>query len=139
MAEQGEDERIAGAPSFWGTITAPCGVPVAAATNNVQNAFTPVGIADPALMGFLVAVGCHMGTRRELLDVLAMLTVHAARILRVPGYGVDAGCRADLVVWDAERAEDIVATVAPRHLVVKHGRISVEHERGTREPWRQSR
>ena len=41
------------------------GVPVAAATNNVGNAFTPVGSADLALMGFLVTVGCHMGTPSE--------------------------------------------------------------------------
>ena len=32
------------------------GVPVAAATNNVRNAFTPVGNADLALMGVLLAV-----------------------------------------------------------------------------------
>jgi cytosine deaminase len=115
------------------------GVPVAAATNNVGNAFTPVGTADPALMGFLVAVGCHMGTRHDLLEAFAMLTAHPARILRVPDYGIDVGCRADLVVWDAEHAEDIVATIAPRRLVVKRGRVSVEHERITREPWRQTR
>jgi cytosine/creatinine deaminase len=115
------------------------GVPVAAATNNVRNAFTPVGTADPVLMGFLVAVGCHMGTRQDLLDAFAMLTVHPARILRVPDYGIDVGCRADLVVWDAERAEDIIAAMPSRRLVVKRGRISVEHERITREPWRQTR
>jgi len=115
------------------------GVPVAAATNNVGNAFTPVDTADLALMGFLVAVGCHMGTRHDLLEAFAMLTVHPAQILRVPDYGIDVGCRADLVVWDAERAEDIIATMAPRRLVVKRGRVSVEHERITREPWRQTR
>jgi cytosine deaminase len=112
------------------------GVPVAAATNNVRNAFTPVGTADPALMGFLVSVGCHMGTRRDLLDAFAMLTDHPARILRRTGYGIGVGCRADLVIWDAERAEDIVATMAPRRLVVKSGRVTVEHEHTIREPWR---
>ena len=115
------------------------GIPVAAATNNVRNAFTPVGTADPALMGFLVAVGCHMGTRQDLLEVFAMLTRHPARILRVAEYGIDVGCRADLVVWDAEHPEDIIATMAPRRLVVKRGRVSVEHERTTREPWRHTR
>lgn len=115
------------------------GIPVAAATNNVRNAFTPVGTADPVLMGFLVAVGCHMGTRDDLLEALAMLTLYPARILGVPDYGVDAGCRADLIVWDAERAEDIIATMAPRRLVVKRGHISVEHERTTRERWREPR
>ena len=102
------------------------GIPVAAASNNVRNAFTPVGTADLALMGFLVAIGCHMGTQSDLLDVLAMLTRHPAQILRITDYGLDAGCRADLVVWEAERADEVVATLAPRHLVVKRGHVTVE-------------
>ena len=112
------------------------GVPVAAATNNVRNAFTPVGTADLCLMGFLVTVGCHMGTRTDLLEVLAMLTRHPARILRVDDYGLDVGCRADLVVWEAERAEDVIATQAARRLVVKRGRVSVEHRHAATFSWR---
>jgi cytosine deaminase len=112
------------------------GVPVAAATNNVRNAFTPVGTADLALMGFLVSVGCHMGTRRDLLDALAMVTAHPARILGRAPAAVAPGAPADLVVWEAGRAEDVIATVAPRHLVVKRGRVSVTHHHTTHHPWR---
>jgi cytosine deaminase len=112
------------------------GVPVAAASNNVRNAFTPVGSADPALMGFLVTVGCHMGTPSDLRDALAMLTHHPARILRLEGYGMDVGCRADLVVWEADRVENTVATLAPRHLVIKRGRASVEHTHSVNFHWR---
>jgi cytosine deaminase len=114
------------------------GVPVAAATNNVQNAFTPVGNADPVLMGFLVSVGCHMGTQADLRATLAMLTEHPARILRIEGYGLDVGRRADLVVWEADRVEDLVATLAPRRLVVKRGRITVDHQRTLRSRWREA-
>ena len=112
------------------------GIPVAAATNNVRNAFTPVGTADLALMGFLITVGCHMGTRSDLLEVLAMLTEHPATILRVEHYGLDVGSRADLVVWGAERTEDVIAAQAPRRLVVKRGRVSVEHTPSVSLPWR---
>jgi len=114
------------------------GVPVALATNNVRNAFTPVGTADLALMGFLATVGCHMGTRRELIEVLAMLTEHPARILGLGGASVTAGARADLVVWDTERTEDAIAAIAPRRLVVKRGRVSVEHAHSIKEPWRRT-
>ena len=48
-----------------------------------------------------------------------MLTDHPARILRLDGYGLDVGCRADLVVWETDRVENTVATVAPRRLVIK--------------------
>jgi len=112
------------------------GVPVAAATNNVRNAFTPVGTADLALMGFLVSVGCHMGTPEDLRRALAMLTEHPARILGRGRAAVAAGAPADLIVWEAERAEDVIAALAARRLIVKGGRVSVEHHRSVDERWR---
>ena len=115
------------------------GVTVAAATNNVRNAFTPMGNANLALMGFLLTVGAHMGTVTEQAEVLRMLTEHPARLLRLPAYGLAVGCQADLVVWDAGRVEEIVATLAPPRMVVKRGRVTVEHERTVREPWRAAR
>ena len=60
------------------------GVPVAAATNNVRNAFTPVGNADLALMGVLLAVGAHMGARAELAPG-ARHADHRARAHPPPG------------------------------------------------------
>jgi cytosine deaminase len=112
------------------------GVTVAAATNNVQNAFTPVGNADLGLVGYLLAVGCHMGTDRDLDQALAMLTEHPARILGLGPYGVREGARADLAVWEAEDARDVIRALAPCRLAVKGGRVTVEHERALREPWR---
>jgi cytosine deaminase len=112
------------------------GVTVAAATNNVRNAFTPVGNANLALMGFLLTVGAHMGTVAEQTEVLKILTEYPARLLRLTGYGLAVGCQADLVVWDTQRQDEIVATLASPRFVVKRGRVSVEHERTVREPWR---
>jgi len=113
------------------------GVTVAAATNNVRNAFTPLGTAGLPLMGYLLGVAAHMGADPELRQVLAMLTTHPARILHLPDRGPAVGGRADLVIWEAERAEDVVAALAPCRLVVKAGRVSIEHARSVAEPWRE--
>jgi len=61
------------------------GQPAGAVVQCGGRAVTPglVGSADLALMGFLAAVGCHMGTPRELADALDMLTRYPARILRL--------------------------------------------------------
>ena len=112
------------------------GVPVAAASNNVRNAFTPVGNADLALMGVLIAVGAHMGARAELGQVLAMLTTEPARILRLEGHGLALRSRADLVVWDAASLDEAVGALAPRAYVIKSGRVTVEHRPTVAEPWR---
>lgn len=112
------------------------GVPVAAASNNIQNAFTPVGTADLTLMGYLLTVAAHMGGQAELGEAVAMLTTHPARILRLEGYGVGVGCRADLTVWEAERLEHVVAALPPRRWVLKDGRVTVEHTRQTEHRWK---
>ncbi len=112
------------------------GVTVVAATNNVRNAFTPVGNANLLLMGFLLTVGAHMGTERERREVLDMLTVDPARLLRLPACGPASGLQAERGVWDAARLDDLVAGQADPWVVVKRGRITVEHERTVREPWR---
>ena len=52
---------------------------MAAATNDVRNAFTPVGNADLALMDLLLVVGAYMGMEAELGQALAMLTTEPAR------------------------------------------------------------
>jgi len=112
------------------------GVPVALASNNIRNPFTPVGTADLAHMAFLGAVAAHMGTPADLRALLDAITVHPARLLRRPDYGLKPGARADLVVWDCARAEDTVAALAPRVVVVKGGRITVEARYDVIERWR---
>lgn len=113
------------------------GVSVALGSNNVRNPFTPVGTADLADLTFLAAVAGHMGTAEDMRTLLDAITIHPARILRLPDYGLAVGCRADLLVWECETPQDVVATLPPRALVVKNGRITIEHERHVRERWRE--
>jgi cytosine deaminase len=87
-------------------------------------------------MGCLVGVAAHMGAEPDLRHTLDMLTTHPARILRLPDHGLTVGGRADLVVWDAERAEEVVRALAACRVVVKAGRVTVEHSRSVVEPWR---
>jgi cytosine/creatinine deaminase len=114
------------------------GVRVALASNNIRNPFTPVGTADLADLPYMAAVAAHMGTPADFLRLLSTITSHPAAILRLPDYGVAVGRRADLVVWECERPEDVVATRPPRTLVVKRGRITVQCERRVVERWRET-
>ena len=112
------------------------GVPVALASNNVRNPFTPVGSADLVHMAFLTALAGHMGTPTDLRALMEAVTIQPARLLRLPDYGLAPGCYADLVAWDCARPEDAVATLAPRTLVVKRGRVTVEARHEVVERWR---
>jgi cytosine deaminase len=115
------------------------GVRVALASNNIRNPFTPVGTADLGDLLYVTAVAAHMGTPADFLRLLSTITVHPAAILRLPDYGIAAGCRADLVAWDCERVQDVVAARPPRTLVVKRGAVTVEREQRLVERWRAPR
>lgn len=112
------------------------GVPVALASNNIRNPFTPVGTADLAHMAFLASVAAHMGTPDALRALLAAITLHPARILRLPDYGLAPEAYADLVVWDCASPEEAVATLPARTLVVKRGRVTIETHHRVIEHWR---
>jgi cytosine deaminase len=101
------------------------GVTVAAATNNVQNAFTPVGNADPLLLTYLLVVGAHMGAADDMSAALDMVTLAPARILGRREYGLAVGCPADLVVLEASTLAEAVGGLPARFLVLKRGRVTV--------------
>ena len=115
------------------------GVKVALASNNLRNPFTPVGTADLADLLYVAAVAAHMGTPADFWRLLSTVTTHPASILRLPDYGLAPGRRADLVVWDCERVEDVVAARPPRAFVVKRGAVTVERRQQLTERWRSPR
>ena len=112
------------------------GARVALASNNLRNPFTPVGTADLVDALYLGALAGHMGTPADLRRLLNTITVHPAAMLRLPDYGLDPGCRADLVAWDCEQVEEIITMRPSRTLVVKRGRITIQYERRLVERWR---
>jgi len=110
------------------------GVTVAAATNNVQNAFTPAGNADPLLLTYLLVIGAHMGSAADMAAALDMVTTAPARILGLEARGLTVGARADLVVLDATTLAEAVGALPARALVVKGGRVTSEPRAATSAP-----
>jgi cytosine deaminase len=102
------------------------GVVVAAGQDCVDDAFYPFGAADPLQVALIVAHAAQLGTPDEIAAALRMVTDDAARLLRLPDYGVDVGARADLVVLDAETARDALREQAARRWVVRGGRVVAE-------------
>jgi cytosine deaminase len=106
------------------------GVPVAAATNNVQNAFTPVGNADPLLLTYLLVVAAHLGSASGMRAALDMVTTAPAGILGRRDHAVAVGSRADLVVLEARSLAEAVGGLPARRWVVKSGRVTVDARAG---------
>ena len=98
------------------------GVTCSLATNNVLNPFTPYGDGSLIRIANLYANVCHVSRPAELAGCLDMITGSAARLMRLPAYGIAVGHSADLVAIDAADPADAVATVAQPLWGLKNGR-----------------
>jgi cytosine deaminase len=100
------------------------GVNCSLATNNVLNPFTPFGDCSLIRMANLYANVCQLGIR-EIADCFDMITVRAARLMNLKGYGIDTGNDADLVVLDCRSPQDAICELAPVLHAFKRGRRTV--------------
>lgn len=98
------------------------GVNCSLSTNNVLNPFTPFGDCSLVRMANLYANVCQVGAAAETRECFEMVTRRSARILRLDGYGVEVGNRADLVVLDCGAPEQAVAEVVDPIWGFKRGR-----------------
>jgi cytosine deaminase len=95
------------------------GVSVAAGSDNLQDPFNPIGRGDPLDAAGLMILTAHLLPD----DALASVTSVARQVVGAPAAGPVVGAHADLMVTAVTGARELVATCAPRSLVVRHGRI----------------
>ncbi|WP_336491584.1 amidohydrolase family protein [Methylobacterium nigriterrae] len=102
------------------------GVNVAYSSNNIRNAFTPFGKADPLQIGNLLAHLVQFGTPEHQGEILKMGTENAARVVGVSeDYGLAVGKQADIVILDTFSVADALLDLPARSWVLKRGRVTV--------------
>jgi cytosine/creatinine deaminase len=101
------------------------GAPVAVATNNILNPFTPYGDGNLMRIANLFANVAQLSRDADLAAAFAMVTADAARMIGRP-YGIAVGAPADLVLFDAMSPADALRRVAPPLKGWKAGRLSFE-------------
>ena len=75
---------------------------------------------EVAAMGLHVAQMTSLAAQRQCFEAV---TVNNARILGLQGYGLDVGCRADMVLLQARTPEEAIRLRAQRLLVLRGGRV----------------
>lgn len=105
------------------------GVNVTYASNNVRDALRPFGNLDLLEEALILAYGAHMDTISELETLLHMSTTNAARALRLPRYGLQPGCVADMVLLDAPSAAAAIIGQAEKLYVFKAGKLCATNRR----------
>jgi cytosine deaminase len=98
------------------------GANCAISTNNVLNPFTPYGDCSLVRIANLYANVVQRGTAKDLAECFAMISERPARIMRKKDYGIAVGNPGDLVVWNAQSPDEVIATVAQPLLGYKRGK-----------------
>ena len=99
-----------------------CGVTCSLSTNNIANPFTPYGDASLVRQANLFANVRQLASREDMVRCLGWISVQSAKVLRATDYGLTPGCLADLVAFDVESADGVVARIAPPICGFKRGR-----------------
>jgi cytosine deaminase len=104
------------------------GVNVCLGHDSVMDPWYPLGKADPLQAAFTLAHYGQMSGFEEIRTLIDMITVNGARALGLKDYGLEPGCRADLVLFDAPTESDTIRLMAPRRLVLRGGKVVARAE-----------
>src|SRR6266576_3431743 len=99
------------------------GINVCIGHDSVMDPWYPLGYADPLQAAFVLAHYAQMSGFEEIRTLLDMISVNGARALGLTDYGLEPGCRADLVLFDATSESDAIRLMAPRRLVIRGGKV----------------
>ena len=99
------------------------GVPVAAASDNIQDPFVPCGSGDLLEIARWALLAGHLGSN-DLPRAFEMVSSAPARLLGLgDDYGIRVGARADLLVADAADPGELVAGGALSRTVLVSGKV----------------
>jgi cytosine/creatinine deaminase len=102
------------------------GVNVISAQDDVNDPYYPFGRPDQLEVAQYTAHVAQLTYPPQLETVLDMVTVNAARAMRLERYGTEPGDRADLVLIDARTVQEALRLIPPRRLVFYGGRLVAE-------------
>jgi cytosine deaminase len=107
------------------------GVNVAFGSDNIIDPYNPFGDFNPLSNGFLLAYGAQMNSTVDFETLLRMPTYNSARILRLDGYGLGPGSKADLNIFSQQTPRELLRLHQKPRYVIKKGRVLVENKMET--------
>jgi cytosine/creatinine deaminase len=102
------------------------GIDVAFGHDCVMDPWYPLGSADMLEVASMALHVAQMTGEDGMRAAFDAVTVNAARILHLDGYGLAPGCRADAVLLQARDPIEAIRLRAPRLAVIRAGRVIAE-------------
>jgi len=99
------------------------GVNVCLGQDDISDAYYPFGRNNMLEVAFLASHLLWMTRRHEFDALHEMITTRAAIAMNLAQYGLEPGCRANLVVLDQPDLAEALRFHEPPRLVISHGRV----------------
>jgi len=104
------------------------GVNVFSSQDDVADPFYPFGRNDQQEVVTYLCHTAHMAAPSEMEAAFDFVTYNAARALRLPDYGLEPGCRADLNVLAAPTVRHVLRLQQPPRCVVRNGKVLARNQ-----------
>ncbi|MGE0252485.1 MAG: amidohydrolase family protein [Dongiaceae bacterium] len=99
------------------------GINVALGQDSTLDPWYSLGSGEMLEVAHMAIHAAHMTSIAEMTDCFYGVTYHAAKAMHLEGYGLEAGCNADLVVLQASDPIEAIRLKAPRLYVMRRGKI----------------
>jgi cytosine deaminase len=103
------------------------GVTVFSGSDNIRDSWWPYGDGDMLRRAEIIGYRSGFYTDAELAAAFDIVTAAGAKALRLEGYGIEVGARADFTTLDAEHVPQAVVGVPKNRRVYKAGRLVAEN------------
>jgi len=104
------------------------GVNVTCGQDDLMNMFYPFGQMDMLEVANFVAHAAHLSSPAHIQAAFDMPRYNAARVLRLPNYGLYEGAVANLVLIPADSPTDAIARHPIRPYVIRQGQLLVHNQ-----------
>jgi cytosine deaminase len=99
------------------------GVPVATAQDDIDNPYYPFGRNDLLEVAQYMAHLGQFAWGEEINQVLEMVTRIPAKVMKLEQYGLNVGCKANILILDAPNWHDAVHFQAEKSFVILNGKL----------------
>jgi len=103
------------------------GVTVFSGSDNIRDSWWPFGDGDMLRRAEIIAYRSGFYTDAELSAAFDVVTSGGAKALRLEGYGIAVGAKADFVTLAAEHVPEAVVAIPKPRRVFKEGRLVAEN------------
>jgi len=102
------------------------GVTVGYGQDCVLDPWYPLGTADMLDVAFMGLNTTLMTSPPEMRSTYDLVTINSAKLMRLEGYGLEVGCKASLVILEANDPVEAIRLRANRTTVISKGKIVSE-------------